>query len=65
METEGKTLQYIRSDLQLELVIAAALPEFELIRAEASCIKLVKQELPQHFRLGDFCLPTDNSTNLQ
>ena len=43
MRALGKTLQYIMSDLQLQPVIAAALPEFELIRDVTGCITLVKE----------------------
>lgn len=50
METVGKTLQYITPDLQLEPVIAAALPECELIRAVASCMKLVKTRTSSLFQ---------------
>lgn len=65
METVRKALQYIMSDLQPEPVIAAALPECELIRAVASCIKLGKTGTSSEFQAGRFCLPADNSTNLQ
>lgn len=61
----GKTLQYIMSDLQLESVIAAALPELELISDVTSCIKQAKEITSSALQPERILEPRDNSTNLQ
>lgn len=43
VEAIGENPSYVMSDLQLQTVIAAAKPEFELIMDVTGCIKLVKE----------------------